>query len=260
MNGKRLLRCMIPRLTMQVYTGLSLAVIVLSVSILSVFIPGTTGAVAYADSHQHSNQEPDHKNSIRGRINLLDLNGKLKNQRSNVAVFIDEVQGDHGAAIAAENPAVSQRGRRFRPGTMTVLKGTAVDFKNDDRVLHNVFSLSTNQPFDLGNYERGTSRSVTFDNPGLVKVYCNLHSKMVLNVLVLENPMSATTNADGDFLLENIPDGTYRLRVWQEFSDEMSIDVSLSGNQTLELDIELQESKSFVQHNNKYGKPYRGKY
>jgi plastocyanin len=242
------------------FTGLLLAASVLSVSILLVFMPGNKGAAAYADSLQHSNQEADGKNSIRGRINLLDLNGKLKNQRSNVAIFIDDIQVDPSTATKAENPAVSQRGRRFRPGTMTVLKGTKVDFMNDDRVLHNVFSLSTTQPFDLGNYERGTSRSVTFDNPGLVKVYCNLHSNMVLNVLVLENPIATTTNADGDFVLENIPDGSYTLRVWQEFSDEKSIDVSVSGNQTLELDIELQESKTFIQHNNKYGKPYRGKY
>lgn len=208
--------------------------------------------------------EPQQLNVIRGEINLLNQDGQARKQRSNIAVFIEGVQAPVDTAVHSENlhenPGVSQRGRRFRPGTLPVEKGTTVDFHNDDRVLHNVFSLSKNQPFDLGNYEHGTSRSVTFDNPGLVKVFCNLHSKMVLNVLVLDNPLYATTNSDGEFVIENIPDGTYTMRVWHEFSDEKSVEVTVAGSEVKTVNIDLMETRSFVQHKNKFGKDYRGKY
>ena len=199
-------------------------------------------------------------NTVQGQINILIPEGRIKKQRSGVAVFIERLHGDFRFEAPTEHSVVSQRGRRFRPRTLPVIKGTVVDFLNDDRVLHNAFSLSRSQPFDLGIYQHGTSRSITFSNPGLVKVFCNIHSKMVMNILVLEDPLYTTTNAKGEFVLENIPDGSYTLRVWHEFGEEKRIDISLSGNQTQTLNIELKETRSFVQHKNKYGKSYRSKY
>ena len=216
---------------------------------------------------QTSVAEETQFNTVRGQINLFAKSGVAKKQRANIAVFIDRIADqdmhethNHADHNGDEDPLISQRGRRFRPGVLTVEKGETVDFMNDDRVLHNVFSLSSISPFDLGNYKRGTSRSVTFEESGLARVYCNLHSKMVLNILVLENSFHTTTNNNGEFELKNIPDGQYQLRVWQEFSEEQRLDVVLSGGEIKNLSVDLHENKSFVQHRNKYGKPYRGKY
>jgi plastocyanin len=80
------------------------------------------------------------------------------------------------------NPPVTemlnQQGARFDPGLIVVPVGSTVGFPNSDPIFHNVFSLSKAQPFDLGYYPKGQSRTVKFNNPGVVQVYCHIHANM----------------------------------------------------------------------------------
>ncbi len=114
----------------------------------------------------------------------------------------------------ARHPILDQTGLRFHPQVLPIVKGTTVDFPNGDIVFHNVFSYSSPKEFDLGRYPMGDSRSVTFDKPGVVRVYCDIHSDMNATILVFNHPYFATPNEEGSFVIRNVPEGKYRLCLW----------------------------------------------
>ena len=113
---------------------------------------------------------------------------------------------------------MDQRNETFLPHVLAVDEGTVVDFPNNDSTYHNVFSLSKAKRFDLGRYARGRSRAVRFDRPGIVRVFCDIHSHMSAFVLVFSHPYYASTEADGRYRIDNVPPGTYALAAWHEGS------------------------------------------
>jgi plastocyanin len=123
------------------------------------------------------------------------------------------------AALEAREPGrarMDQRNETFLPHVLAVDVGTLVDFPNNDSTYHNVFSLSRPKRFDLGRYARGRSKSVRFDRPGIVRVFCDIHSHMSAFVLVFSHPFYATTEADGRYRIDNIPPGSYTVSAWHE--------------------------------------------
>jgi plastocyanin len=111
---------------------------------------------------------------------------------------------------------LDQRNETFVPHVLAVTVGTTVQFPNSDRVFHNVFSLSKARRFDLGRYPRGQSRSVRFDRPGVVRVFCEIHSHMSAFILVFAHRFFDTTDGAGRYRIEGVPPGTYTLAVWNE--------------------------------------------
>ena len=111
---------------------------------------------------------------------------------------------------------MDQRNETFLPHVLAVDAGASVDFPNNDSTYHNVFSLSKTKRFDLGRYARGQSRAVRFDRPGIVRVFCDIHSHMSAFVLVFSHPYYATTESDGRYRIDNLPPGTYTVSAWHE--------------------------------------------
>ena len=99
---------------------------------------------------------------------------------------------------------------------MPVMVGTKVEWPNHDEVFHNVFSVSEAKEFDLGLYKDPTIKDVTFDKPGRVDVFCSIHSQMNCVILVLKNPFFAATDNKGQFRIQNVPAGTYKVKAWHE--------------------------------------------
>ena len=99
---------------------------------------------------------------------------------------------------------------------LPVLAGTTVEWPNNDRIYHNVFSFSEPKQFDLGLYKSGDTKSVTFNKAGRVDVFCSIHSAMSCVVLVVENPYFARTDDKGNYSITNVPPGTYKLKAWHE--------------------------------------------
>jgi len=123
------------------------------------------------------------------------------------------------AALESREPArarMDQRNETFLPHVLAVDAGAVVDFPNNDTTYHNVFSLSKIRKFDLGRYARGKSKSVLFDRPGVVRIFCDIHSHMSAFVLVFSHPYYATADADGRYRIDNIPPGTYTVSAWHE--------------------------------------------
>lgn len=120
-------------------------------------------------------------------------------------------------------PAVlDQRDEAFLPYVLAIMVGTTVEFPNHDRTYHNVFSLSKAKRFDLGRYPRGASKSVRFDRPGFVRVFCDIHSHMSASILVFAHPYFAMTDAEGRYRVERVPPGEYTLVVWTDGRERTS--------------------------------------
>jgi plastocyanin len=126
---------------------------------------------------------------------------------------------------------MDQRGERFIPHLLAIATGTLVDFPNDDRIYHNVFSLSKPKRFDLGRYAAGHSKAIRFDEPGIVRVFCEIHSHMNAFILVFDHRYFATTDDEGRFRIDRVPPGTYRLTAWYEgvLRETQTVSVPTSG-------------------------------
>jgi plastocyanin len=121
----------------------------------------------------------------------------------------------------AERPAevharMNQKDERFIPHLLAIPVGSVVDFPNEDPIYHNVFSLSKTRRFDLGRYAAGRSKAVRFDQPGIVRVFCEIHSHMNAFILVFDHRFFALTDESGRFHIDRVPPGTYRVTAWYE--------------------------------------------
>lgn len=139
----------------------------------------------------------------------------------------------------APHAVVEQRNETFLPHVIAVWIGTTVDFPNHDPMLHNVFSASPAKKFDLGMYDEGETRSVTFDVPGVVRIGCNVHPKMEAFVIVHANPYVAVSDGRGSFAIEGVPPGSYQVRVWHERLAGRTEPVTVRGGAVQPLDVKL---------------------
>lgn len=130
-------------------------------------------------------------------------------------VFIDSPMTNKFEAPKTQR-VVTQKDAVFRPHVMPVMVGTKVEWPNHDEIFHNVFSVSEAKEFDLGLYKDPTIKDVTFDKPGRVDVFCSIHSQMNCVILVLKNPFFAATDNKGQFRIQNVPAGTYKVKAWHE--------------------------------------------
>jgi plastocyanin len=120
--------------------------------------------------------------------------------------------------IEPQRATLDQRNETFVPRVLAITVGTTVDFPNSDHTYHNVFSLSSAKRFDLGRYAAGRVKSVRFDRPGIVRVFCEIHSHMSAFILVFNHRYFAVTSQDGRYQLGRVPPGRYTLVAWNEGS------------------------------------------
>lgn len=144
----------------------------------------------------------------------------------NVIVF---VRLPAARVAAPSRTVVRQTDEEFVPHVVAITRGSTVEFPNDDLVFHNVFSLSRASTFDLGRYPKGATKAVTFSRPGIVKVYCHLHSHMSALVRVFDHPHFTIVGADGRFTLDGLAPGTYAVAAWHERVGEAVTSVTVSA-------------------------------
>jgi plastocyanin len=140
----------------------------------------------------------------------------VADRRRSVVYLETAPQGAFEVPPPRAHAVLDQRNQTFVPYVLAVMAGTTVDFPNSDRTYHNVFSLSKTRRFDLGRYPRGESRSVRFDEPGVVRVFCEIHSHMNAFILVFAHRYFATAEADGRYRIDGVPPGTYTVAVWND--------------------------------------------
>lgn len=194
---------------------------------------------------------------LKGRVELLARGGKGLARGSDPRQAV--VSFEPAAPRAVRPPTapfdVVTRKKEFLPRVLAVPRGSRVRFPNDDPILHNVFSVSGDNRFDLGFYGKGAAKEARFDKPGLVRVYCNVHHNMVAYVLVLDTPFFAGPGADGTFALAGLPKGRGKLTVWHEQTEPVTVDVEVPAAAPVVLRAEIVRPQ-LPPHLNKVGQPY----
>jgi plastocyanin len=191
---------------------------------------------------------------VSGRVTMLDKEDQPGDDVGQSVLWLS------GPAAKPRPPIQTDIGtskKEFSPHVLVVPVGSTVSFPNHDPFNHNVFSLSEENPFDLGLYGRGEARSVRFDRAGLVRVYCNVHAQMSALVLVRDTPWYTQPASDGSFTLGPVPPGTYTLHVWHERATEVARPLEVPPEGVAELTVELDaRGFQFKPHLNKQGQPY----
>ncbi len=144
-----------------------------------------------------------------------------------------------GDAAPANRPTMAQRDTAFAPAVVAVRAGGTVAFPNGDAFFHNVFSYSSAQRFDLGRYPQGESKNVTFPEPGIVEVFCEVHEFMRGAILVAENPFYAVVGADGTFRITGVPEGEHTIAFWHPEHQALEQRVAVTGGGTARIEVEL---------------------
>ncbi|HEY6066280.1 MAG TPA: carboxypeptidase regulatory-like domain-containing protein [Thermoanaerobaculia bacterium] len=191
--------------------------------------------------------------SVSGRVQLL-KGGTARPDASNAIVW---VEGPRRGGGPGQPLRMAQESKRFTPRVLLVPRQGTVEFPNNDPVFHNVFSVSGENRFDLGLYRSGASKSRSFAEPGLVRVYCNIHPQMVGFLMVVDSDFAAVTDRDGKFQFEGLPAGSWTLHAWHEEGSETTVPLVVPGAGDAPLTISIDTTAYRpVPHKNKYGKEY----
>lgn len=130
------------------------------------------------------------------------------------AVILAWRESDEKPEASAERVRVFQSGGRFMPRLIVVPPGTTIEFENKDRIYHNAFSITPKARFDVGRYAPGQVREATFAREGVVHVYCELHPKEVIYVVVAPDRWHTQPAENGSFTFPRVPRGTYLVFAW----------------------------------------------
>jgi plastocyanin len=174
--------------------------------------------------------------------------------RNTVVVFEPAKKGTAPKPVTVEMTTLK---KEFHPRLLVVPVGSTVRFPNSDPILHNVFSISGKNSFDLGLLGKGPGKSATFAEPGIVRVFCNVHHAMYAYVYVVATPHWTTVGDGGEFRIAGVPAGAGKLTVWNERSAPSTSDLSIPSTAPLRLGLEITMPR-IPPHKNKLGKPYGG--
>jgi plastocyanin len=164
--------------------------------------------------------------SITGRVTGVDGKGI-----ADAIVFVQEANGSPGTPDGvALQATMDQIEKTFVPGLLPIVVGTRVRFPNHDQIHHHVYSFSRTKTFELPLYKGEDAPPVLFDKVGVVKVGCNIHDWMSGIILVLPTPYFARSDAEGHFMLEELPPGHYNVVAWHELSKAKPEDTVQSVN------------------------------
>lgn len=192
---------------------------------------------------------------VKGGVEVIGKDGAKHHEAA--VVYLDDVPG--APAKTDKHAIIKQREKQFEPPLTVVVKGTTIDFPNEDKIFHNVFSVSRTSRFDLGLYKSGSSKSVEMKRAGTVDVYCNIHPDMVAKVRVVDNAYYTITDAAGQFAIEGVPPGKYPITAWLPSGDEAHGTVEVKSGEAAKIALEVKALAGRETHTRKDGTPY-GRY
>jgi plastocyanin len=196
---------------------------------------------------------------VAGTVSILEKRNKPSPDIADAVIYLT------GGTATAGRPTtvdVTISDKQFVPDIVVVPVGSTVRYPNTDPFSHNVFSASDPNGFDLGLYGRGEAKGHTFDHPGLVYIYCNVHASMVAYVQVMGSRWFTQAGADGTFAIPGVPPGHYTLHVWhprvsQEVVQDVDVPAVSAAGLTLAQPVQLNaRGFKWQPHRNKFGKPY----
>lgn len=193
--------------------------------------------------------------TLSGRVELVGKDGKPMTGQAEARHAVVYFEPAAAAKLQPVSLEMVTRGKEFVPLVLAVPRGSTVKFPNLDPILHNVFSVSTPNNFDLGLYAKGPGKAWTFNAAGIVRVFCNVHHAMVGYIVVLNTPYFATAGADGAFSLLNLPSGPGRLTVWHPQTEPLTLELDPAKAGRTEARLTVTKER-VPPHANKAGKAY----
>ena len=145
------------------------------------------------------------------------------------------LSGTPSGPVVPRRIVLNQRNMAFLPHVLGVPVGTRVEMPNSDRVFHNVFSFKDGKRFDLGLYPVGTSKFVTFDQPGLSRIFCNIHPTMAAYVMAVDSSLVGVSDTEGKFEIAGARPGHYEYHAWRPGSEIISGSLTVSAGQEIEV-------------------------
>ncbi|OGG05643.1 MAG: hypothetical protein A3F83_04870 [Candidatus Glassbacteria bacterium RIFCSPLOWO2_12_FULL_58_11] len=173
---------------------------------------------------------------VPGALDKKPAEGNPEGKEPKVIVWAEPVGAAPKFVQPAEKPRMIQQNKEFIPSVLAVQTGTTIGFPNLDPLYHNVFSYSKAKRFDLGRYQQGKSKDITFDQPGVVEVYCEIHENMHAYIMVIDTPYFTKTGKNGEFTLE-LPGGKYKVYAWIPNSKSEPAEVELSATGDTEVNF-----------------------
>ncbi len=154
----------------------------------------------------------------------LDTPHSAKTHDIPAVIWLKPLPGTAAAPFAPHGQyTLLQKNRVFFPHLQVIPVNSVVRFPNADPFFHNVFSLFDGKRFDLGLYEAGSSKEVTFSKEGVSYIFCNIHPEMSAVVLSLSTPLFAIVDAHQDLRIRDIPPGNYEISLWVEGVPQSSV-------------------------------------
>ncbi|HEV2578146.1 MAG TPA: hypothetical protein VGU25_13140 [Acidobacteriaceae bacterium] len=181
--------------------------------------------------------------------------------RVSAVAWLDPLGNTPVATLAPQSHyTLLQKNRTFIPHLQVVPVGSVVQFPNADPFFHNVFSLFDGKRFDLGLYEAGKTKSVTFSRPGVSYIFCNIHPEMSAVIISLSTPLYSVADASNALDLRNILPGDYRLHIWVEGAlpgslQSLSRDLHLAAGATDLGNVSVPIATNTT-HTNEFGNAY----
>ena len=173
-----------------------------------------------------------------GKVSAADRQQDALDRQTSV-VYLDNMPRGMAGETVERHARLDQRGERFVPHIVAIGVGGTVDFPNSDATFHNVFSLSDVRSFDLGRYATGKSKTVKFDKPGVVRVFCDIHAHMSAFIFVFAHPYFDVTDGQGRYRIDGVPAGSHQLVLWNESIEPETRQVTVPDGGEVEVNFAI---------------------
>jgi plastocyanin len=183
----------------------------------------TTEPRATKEPRAHAAQPTAHRASSASQTTVSGtVSGGGQIGPGGAVLWLKRLDGSMPRIAPPANQVVTQREKTFLPHVLAVPTGTTVQFRNDDRIYHNVFSIAKPNDFDAGIRATGATYTRTFNSPGAVEILCNIHSTMNGYVFVVDSPLYTKAQASGAFTIRGVAPGRYELAAWHEAASNIT--------------------------------------
>jgi plastocyanin len=175
-----------------------------------------------------------HPSPLMAQEVMTDAKGDLQN----VVVFVSEGLGDRTFDAPSQPVVVQQKGCMYQPHVLAVRANQTLQLVNDDPTSHNVHPQPANNREWNKAEPPGTKMEESFAREEIaIPVKCNVHPWMRGYIAVFKHPYFAVTGKDGGFDLSNLPPGTYTIKAWHEKLGTSTQTVTISANETKEINF-----------------------